>query len=73
MNKNEIIKNYRIGADMSWREMADQIGIKERHAVLIFNGHVKPGPRTIFKIDKFIRTNRAQIESVLGRTIEGEV
>lgn len=73
MNQNEIIKNYRIGADMSWREMAEQIGIKERHAVMIFNGHVKAGPRTLFKIEKFIKSNRAQIESVLGRTIEGEV
>ncbi len=68
----EIIKEYRIRADLTYEELAEQIGIETRALHKNLTGVADPNDRTAFKYSEFIRKNRVEIEKTLGRPITEE-
>jgi NAD-specific glutamate dehydrogenase len=66
MDKIEIIKKYRIAADLSWQELSDEIGIERKHLQNMVYCNVKPGPRTEHRIQRWYTRNRADIEAALA-------
>jgi len=66
----EIIREYRLRADLTLDELAKLIGLKH-HQTLQKNltGISTPNERTAFKYSEFIRKNRAEIENTLGHEL----
>lgn len=60
------IKKYRIVSDLKWAEVAEMIGMEETYLKLIAGGHMKPGPKTEFKIARFYNEHRDEIDSAVA-------
>ncbi len=66
----EIIKEYRIRADLTYEELAEQIGVETQTLHKNLTGVASPNERTAFKYHDFIDKNLIDIEAVLGREVE---
>lgn len=65
----EIIKEYRIRADLTYEELAEKIGVILETLQKNLTGFTNPNERTVFKYSEFIRTHKEEIERVLGREL----
>jgi transcriptional regulator with XRE-family HTH domain len=66
MENIEKIKKYRIAADLSWKELAEKIGMSCQYLQNIAYGNQTPGPRKEYKINRFYTEHKADIEAAIG-------
>ncbi|MDD5353052.1 MAG: helix-turn-helix transcriptional regulator [Candidatus Omnitrophica bacterium] len=66
----EIIKEYRLMADLTYMQLAAMTGIKYQTLQKILTNKTKPNARTAYKITRFYNSHRSEIEAAIGHTQE---